>query len=87
MIGLAAPVALKPNVGFTANNACANEGTCCPEDKSICNIGQDDHLDYYRKAEGSCGTGGPGGGECKVCDLGTKDNVCNGIKTLYCATE
>ncbi len=32
-------------------------GTCCPERRSICNIGGGDNLNYYkRRADGSCNT-------------------------------
>lgn len=31
------------------------EGTCCPEEDSVCNIGGDDQQDKYKKAcDGSC---------------------------------
>jgi len=53
VLALGAPVAYSQEDGFTFNDACA-EGTCCPEEKSICNIGGGDHTDYYKKVEGSC---------------------------------
>ncbi len=47
------PLTFKPRTGFDLNRGCA-EGTCCPEYRSICNIGGDDHTNYYKKSEGSC---------------------------------
>jgi hypothetical protein len=53
-ITAAVPLTVSPGRGLELNGLCA-DGTCCPERRSICNIGgSDDHTDYYRKAEGSC---------------------------------
>lgn len=52
-ITAAVPLTVSPGRGLELNGLCA-DGTCCPERRSICNIGGGDHTDYYRKAEGSC---------------------------------
>lgn len=40
-------------VQLVANDTCA-EGTCCPEAASWCNIGGDDHFNYYKLESGPC---------------------------------
>ena len=49
------PVAISPSRGLSANDAWCNDGTCCPEQRSWCNIGGGvDHENYYSKYTGSC---------------------------------
>lgn len=48
-----APVTISVD-GVEPQAAECQTGTCCPEDKSTCVIGDHQIGDYYHKAEGSC---------------------------------
>ena len=57
IVALAAlPVALTASNGVEANKACAEEqnGTCCPESRSVCGLNGVNYNNYYYKAEGPC---------------------------------
>jgi hypothetical protein len=55
----AAPLAVSPGEGVTANNACAqvktpSTGTCCPQNFSVCITPSGNLYNYYYKSEGPC---------------------------------
>lgn len=49
-----APVAFSADEGITANEACAQAGTCCGESGSTCVIGTYIQASAYYKESGSC---------------------------------
>lgn len=49
-----APVAFTAGDGFVERQACAQSGTCCPEEGSLCIIGTHFARNYYFKGEGRC---------------------------------
>lgn len=50
----AMPLALSPDGGVRENQACAQNGTCCPEPESTCVIGSFSRANACYKAEGPC---------------------------------
>jgi hypothetical protein len=49
-----APVTVSVQRGVQAQAAECQSGTCCPEDKVICVVGNAQAGGYYHKASGSC---------------------------------
>lgn len=49
-----APVTVSVQEGVKAQAAACQNGTCCPEDKATCVIGDHQVGGYYHKASGSC---------------------------------
>ncbi len=57
VMGIAAPVAFSAQQGVTTNNACAQtgeNGSCCPQNNSICSLDGHEHGNYYFLATGPC---------------------------------
>lgn len=54
VVGASAPISFSPSSGFEVKTAECQNGTCCPEDKSTCVIGDYQNVGYYQKPSGSC---------------------------------
>lgn len=54
LVTASAPVTVSMDRGIEAQAAECQSGTCCPEDKATCVIGQYQVGGYYQKPSGSC---------------------------------